>query len=932
MNFLRNFFSPEGFMPHGHCYLWETEVMWLHIVSDALITLAYLTIPVTLIYIARKQKDLPFDWMFACFGMFILACGATHALEVWTIWDPVYRLSGTLKAITALASIATASLLIRLIPQLLAIPSIASLQAANEALAKEVVERQRAEAEIRELQSQQELILNSIAEGIHWIDSDSRIAFENPAAARMLGWEPAELIGRPAHATMHHTHGDGTAYPRAECPIYAGLHDGQPRSKVKEVFWRKDGTSFPVEYTSSPACNAAGEIAGTVVVFTDISERLANEERLLRQQTEMRVLFDLVPAMIWFKDTTNGILRVNQRVADAAGKTIEEIEGKPTHEIYPAEAAQFYADDLEVIRSGAPKLGFVESMLGSEGQQLWVRTDKVPYRDQHGDLVGIVVMAQDITERKQTEEALRRSEALFRTLVQTSWDAFHLIDCTGRILYESPAVTRVLGYTPEEMLGRNVLEFIHPEDAIRDLGGRHDLAHAPDQLRHLVQRVRHQDGSWRCIESYDVNLIAHPDVAAIAVNFRDITERVDTELAARRLVALVESSADAIIGTDIDGAITSWNTGAEKVFGYAAAEMLGTSIMRLVPPERKEDEIHIIGTVWGGQSVENFETQRLTKTGLVIDVALTASPIRDCDGEVVGVSKVARDITARKKAEAAAANLLTVLEASLNEIFIFDAETLRFEYVNECARRNLGYSMETMSALTPLDLTPEFSVESFGALVVPLRKHEAPKVVFETVHQRADGGLYPVEVHLQLVERSGKAVFLAVINDISERRRTEAALRGSEAEFRALAEAMPQMVWITDSEGRNIYQNQQWLDYTGQTLEESLGYGSSASLHPNDQERSALAWSEATANGDLYSAEFRIRRADGVYRWWLVRGVPQRTAAGKIRKWFGTCTDIHDLKEAELEIQHLNIDLERRVEQRTAELHAAPARGSTRRS
>ena len=196
-----------------------------------------------------------------------------HAFEVWTIWHPVYRLSGTLKAITAAASIATAVLLIRLIPQLLAIPSTAALRAANAALAKEVVERQRAETSIRELQLEHALILNSISEGIHWIDKDGRIVFENPASARMLGWDAAELIGRPAHSTMHHTHANGTAYPQTECPIYASLRDGQPRSGIQEVFWRKDGTSFPVEYTSSPARNAAGEIAGTVVVFADVSRR-----------------------------------------------------------------------------------------------------------------------------------------------------------------------------------------------------------------------------------------------------------------------------------------------------------------------------------------------------------------------------------------------------------------------------------------------------------------------------------------------------------------------------------------------------------------------------------------------------------------------------------------------------------------------------------
>jgi PAS domain S-box-containing protein len=347
MNFFEKFFSPEGFMPHGHCYLWEIRVMWLHIISDALITLAYLTIPVTLIYIARRRKDLPFDWMFACFGVFILACGATHFLEIWNIWEPLYRFAGAVKAVTAAASIATAILLIRLIPRLLAIPSTAALRAANEALEREVAERQRADGAIRELQSQQALILNSISEGIHWIDKEGRIIFENPAAARMLGGDAAELVGRPAHATMHHTRADRTAYPQTDCPIYAGLHDGQPRAAIREAFCRKDGSSFSVEYSSSPARDANGDIAGTVVVFTDITQREQAAKALadLSERTEQRerlltTTLTYLSDFAYIFDREGRFLFVNQPLLDLWGLKLEEAVGKDFSDLqYPQDLA-----------------------------------------------------------------------------------------------------------------------------------------------------------------------------------------------------------------------------------------------------------------------------------------------------------------------------------------------------------------------------------------------------------------------------------------------------------------------------------------------------------------------------------------------------------------------------------------------------------------
>ena len=138
----------------------------------------------------------------------------------------------------------------------------------------------------------------------------------------------------------------------------------------------------------------------------------------------------------------------------------------------------------------------------------------------------------------------------------------------------------------------------------------------------------------------------------------------------------------------------------------------------------------------------------------------------------------------------------------------------------------------------------------------------------------------------------------------TERKQAEAALRASEAELRALAESIPQMVWAARPDGWASYCNQQWMDYTGLTLEESLGHGWAKPFHPDDRQRAWDAWQQATREGGLYSIECRLRRADGVYRWWLMRGVPQRDATDRILKWFGTCTDIQDMKEVQDVAKH----------------------------
>ena len=156
-DFIRQLFSGDGFMPHGMCYLWRPDVLALHVVSDSLITLSYFSIPFTLVYFVRKRKDLEFHWMFLCFAVFIVACGTTHLLEIWVVWHPAYWLSGSVKAITALASVPTAILLTRLIPEALRLPSPTALKLANAELEREIVERKRAESDARRMNEELEV-------------------------------------------------------------------------------------------------------------------------------------------------------------------------------------------------------------------------------------------------------------------------------------------------------------------------------------------------------------------------------------------------------------------------------------------------------------------------------------------------------------------------------------------------------------------------------------------------------------------------------------------------------------------------------------------------------------------------------------------------------------------------------------------------------
>ena len=156
MRFLYSLIFPGGFMPHGTCYLWTPSLISLHVISDSLIALSYLSIPITLVHFTRKRRDIPFSWMFLCFGAFIVACGGTHLMEVWTVWFPSYWVAGWLKAVTAAISVATAILLIRMVPRALALPGTQWLIDINHKLTGEVEQRKQAESSLRRLSEELE--------------------------------------------------------------------------------------------------------------------------------------------------------------------------------------------------------------------------------------------------------------------------------------------------------------------------------------------------------------------------------------------------------------------------------------------------------------------------------------------------------------------------------------------------------------------------------------------------------------------------------------------------------------------------------------------------------------------------------------------------------------------------------------------------------
>ena len=231
----------------------------------------------------------------------------------------------------------------------------------------------------------------------------------------------------------------------------------------------------------------------------------------------------------------------------------------------------------------------------------------------------------------------------------------------------------------------------------------------------------------------------------------------------------IDNAPIGIVTMSLEGQIISVNQAFCTMLGYHPGELSGRLFENLTyPPDRLMTSPLTRSLTTEGETTPELERRFLHRDGSAVDAIVRAGTVRNFVGEPLHFVVDVEDIRDRKRAEAERTRLLSILEASLNEIFIFDAETLKFSYVNHGALYNLGYTLEQMRQMTPADIKPDITTAAFAALIAPLRQGEVDKIDFEAVHERADGSRYPVEVHLQLIQRANERVFLAVIVDITD--------------------------------------------------------------------------------------------------------------------------------------------------------------------
>lgn len=490
LDFLAKLFSSD-FMPHGYCYLWRPEIVWLHMVSDSTIAGAYYVIPLTLFYFVRKRRDLPFTWMFLMFAVFILGCGTTHLMEVWTLWHGTYRLAGVIKGITAAASVATAILFVPLVPRALALPSPEQLRTANRQLEKEIENRRRIELELKgahdelevrvsertaDLARINDLLRAEVAERLSVEQSlrkqasllelaydaiivrgmDDAILYWNSGAEETYGWHRDEALGKLAPALL------GSLYP-AQDPVEKVVREGRWEGEMTQRC--KDGRTIVVACRWALLRDNTEKPAAILQINTDITQQRHALEALRESEALWRAVFENSVAGIALVDPEGRFVAANSAYQRMLDYTSDELLALSSTQVIHPEDRDVTQKLISELLDGKREHFEIEQRYLRKGPAwIWASVRVSAVFGQNGAPRFLLAIAEDITERKRVDEDVRKLAAL----VENSTDFIGISSVEGEAAFVNATGRRLVGLAQDEPLqGRQTFEFIAEHDRAR---------------------------------------------------------------------------------------------------------------------------------------------------------------------------------------------------------------------------------------------------------------------------------------------------------------------------------------------------------------------------------------------------------------------------------------------------------------------------------
>jgi PAS domain S-box-containing protein len=518
-------------------------------------------------------------------------------------------------------------------------------------------ELSRSEATLRHQSHLLQSILDSLAEGVMVADPDGRIILANPAAREILGFAAPE-----DHFNQIQTLLDPfqAAAPTPRLPENLPLARALRGEKVDEEIIFLGQVRPPqgiwLSLSARPLKDGDSARQGGVMVFRDITQRRQTElERdrlaaeLQNERARLEQILQQMPIGVSIADAPSGKLLFHNdeavRLLRHPMRSTDDYEGYAQYGALHADGTPYEPKEYPIARALLHGEIVREEEMRyrrGDGTETFFAVSSAPIRSAAGEILAAVSTFSDISEMKRAEEALRTSESRYRQIMEQASDGIFILSRAGLFVEVNTRICEMLGYPCAELVNHPLSEFLLEEERETYLENLWVGAGG------LSERwLRRKEGAPLPVE---ISARQLPGGRLLAI-VRDITERKRAEETRAHLAAIVEYSEDAIEGLSLDGVITNWNRGAERLYGYTAEEVIGQPVSLLVPPERQEEVEFILNRIKRGEPVEGYETVKVCKRDLRKDVALTASPVKDETGQVIGGSVISRDITARKRAE-----------------------------------------------------------------------------------------------------------------------------------------------------------------------------------------------------------------------------------------------------------------------------------------
>lgn len=503
------------------------------------------------------------------------------------------------------------------------------------------------EEDLRRKNEDLEDFFENSAIGLHLVSGEGIILRANKAELKLLGYGPEEYVGR--HIAEFHADAPviGDILHRLSCNEKLDRYPARLRSK--------DGSIKHVLITSNSRFHD-GKLVNTRCFTTDVTGLYQAESARRESEERLAATYEAATVGIAEVDDKGLLLRVNDAVCRMLGRPREELLAMSffdyTHEDDRDKDAASYARQ---VGGELDSYSIRKRVVRADGATVYLDVYSSSVRDAAGRFRYGVRVIQDVTEAKRMDDRLRESERHMRDLLQALPAAVYTTDARGRITFFNKSAVDMAGRTPRVGEKWCVTWRLYKPDGA-------PLPHDQCPMAVALKEDRAIRGDEAIAERPDgtrVPFIPYPtplhdsDGKLIgAINMLvDITERKKAEEDAARLAAIVEFSDDAIISKDINGIIQTWNKGAERLFGYDAKEVIGKPVTILMPPDRRHDEPEILERIRRGEHIAHFETVRLRKDGSPIDISLTISPLKNAEGHVIGASKIARDVSEKRRQE-----------------------------------------------------------------------------------------------------------------------------------------------------------------------------------------------------------------------------------------------------------------------------------------